>query len=147
MRSYLGPLWTNSCKIWCVRVFRHVLLKYHHEKAEMQKWKFDITLQYSILRVRFHLMRTLTYQFWPSDFQVEAQVYDDDVTAEHQRHECGVYTALTSGWWIIGVTSSIYACACISQSKSQSYPGAHAEIWLHRPLNSWATTQHYMGSC
>ena len=49
MWPYLGPPWTNSCQIWCVRVFHHVLLKYCHENAEMQKRKFDdITLQYSI---------------------------------------------------------------------------------------------------
>ena len=49
MRPYLGPPWTNSCQIWCGRVFHHVLLKYCHENAEMQKRKFDdITLQYSI---------------------------------------------------------------------------------------------------
>ena len=39
MRPYLGPPWTNSCQIWCVRVFHHVLLKYGHENAEMQKKK------------------------------------------------------------------------------------------------------------
>ena len=39
MRSYLGPPRTDSCKIWCVRVFHHVLLKYGHENAEMQKGK------------------------------------------------------------------------------------------------------------
>ena len=49
MQPYLGPPWTNSCQIWCVRVFHHVLLKYGHENAEMQKRKFDdVTLQYSI---------------------------------------------------------------------------------------------------
>ena len=46
-RPYLGPPWTNSCQIWCMRVFHHVLLKYGHENAEMQKRKFDeVTLQY-----------------------------------------------------------------------------------------------------
>ena len=50
MRPYLVPPWTNSCQIWCVRGFHHVLLKYCHENAEMQKRKFDdVTLQYSIL--------------------------------------------------------------------------------------------------
>ena len=50
MRPYLGPPWTNSCQIWCVRVFHHVLLKYCHENAEMQKIKFDdVTLQSSII--------------------------------------------------------------------------------------------------
>ena len=48
----LGPLWTDSCKIWCLRVFfffYHVLRKYGYENAEMRKRKFDdITLQYSI---------------------------------------------------------------------------------------------------
>ena len=34
-------------------------------------------------------------KFWPLEFQVEAQVNVDDVTAEQQRHECGVYTAST----------------------------------------------------
>ena len=49
MQPYLGPPWTNSCQIWCVRVFHHVLLKYCHENAEMQKRKFDdVTLHYSI---------------------------------------------------------------------------------------------------
>ena len=49
MRPYLGTPRTNSCQIWCVRVFHHVLLKYCHENAEMQKRKFDdVTLQYSI---------------------------------------------------------------------------------------------------
>ena len=39
--------WTNSCQIWCVRVLYHVLLKYDHENAGMQKTKFDdVTLQY-----------------------------------------------------------------------------------------------------
>ena len=48
MRPYLGPPRTNSCQMWCVRVFHHVLLKYCHENAEMQKRKFDdVTLQYS----------------------------------------------------------------------------------------------------
>ena len=28
-------------KVWCVRVFHHVLLKYGHENAEIQKQKFD----------------------------------------------------------------------------------------------------------
>ena len=52
MRPYLGLPWTNSCQIWCVRIFHHVLLKYCHENAEMQKWKFDdVTLQYSICDV------------------------------------------------------------------------------------------------
>ena len=37
-----------SCKIWCVRVFHHVLLIYGHENAEMQKQEFDdFTLRYS----------------------------------------------------------------------------------------------------
>ena len=49
MRPYLGPPWTDSCKIWCVRVFHYVLLKCSHENAEMQKWKFDdVTLRNSI---------------------------------------------------------------------------------------------------
>ena len=49
MRPYLGPPETNSCQIWYVRVFHHVLLKYCHENAEMQNRKFDdITLQYSM---------------------------------------------------------------------------------------------------
>ena len=52
MQPYLGPLLTDSCKIWCVRVFYHALLKYDHENApenaEMQKQKFDVTLRYSI---------------------------------------------------------------------------------------------------
>ena len=49
MRPYLGPPWTNSRQIWCVRVFHHVLLKYGHENAKMQKRKFDdVTLRYSI---------------------------------------------------------------------------------------------------
>ena len=39
MRPYLGPPLTNSCQIGCVRVFHHVLLKYRHENAEMQKKK------------------------------------------------------------------------------------------------------------
>ena len=49
MRPYLWPPWTNSCQIWCVRVFP-VLLKYGHENAEMKKNKKidDITLQYSM---------------------------------------------------------------------------------------------------
>ena len=38
--------WTNinqfSCQIWCVRVFHHVLLKYGHENAEMQKKKENL---------------------------------------------------------------------------------------------------------
>ena len=51
MWSYLRPLQTNSCQIWCVRVFHHVLLKYGHENAEIQKSKYDdVTLQYSICR-------------------------------------------------------------------------------------------------
>ena len=50
MQPYLGPPSTNSCQIWCVRVFHHVLLKHCHENAEMQKRKFDdVTLQYSII--------------------------------------------------------------------------------------------------
>ena len=50
MLPYLGPPWTNSCQIWCVWVFHHVLLKYGHENAEMQKRKFDdVTLRYSIV--------------------------------------------------------------------------------------------------
>ena len=54
MRPYLGPPWTNSCQIWCARVFHHVLVKYGHENAEMLKRKFDdFTLQYSILTPRF----------------------------------------------------------------------------------------------
>ena len=49
MRPYLGPPWTNSYQIWCVRAFHHVL-KYGHENAEMPKRKFgDVTLQYSIV--------------------------------------------------------------------------------------------------
>ena len=54
MQLYLWPPWTDSCKIWCVRVFHHrvfhhVILKNGHENAEMQKQKFDdVTLQYSI---------------------------------------------------------------------------------------------------
>ena len=39
VRIYLGPPWTNSCQIWCVRIFHHVLLKYCHENAEMLKKK------------------------------------------------------------------------------------------------------------
>ena len=46
--------------------------------------------------VRFlYEMHVLRFYFWPLDFQVEAQDYVDDVTAEYQRHECGVYTAST----------------------------------------------------
>ena len=51
MRPYLRPPWTNSCQIWCVRAFHHVLLKYGHENAEMQKKKLDdVKLQYCILK-------------------------------------------------------------------------------------------------
>ena len=39
MRPYLGPPWTNSCQIWCVRVIHHVLLKYCHEKCWNAKKK------------------------------------------------------------------------------------------------------------
>ena len=39
MRPYLGPPWTNSCQIWCVRGFHHVLLKYCHEKCWNAKKK------------------------------------------------------------------------------------------------------------
>ena len=51
MRPYLGPPWTDSCQIWCVRVFHHVLPKYGHENAEMQKKIkiYDVTLRYSIV--------------------------------------------------------------------------------------------------
>ena len=38
--AWLITVW-NSCQIWCVRVFHHVVLKYGHENA-------DVTLQYSI---------------------------------------------------------------------------------------------------
>ena len=49
MRLYFGPPCTDSCKIWYVEVFRHVLLKYGHENVEKQKQKFDdVTLWYSI---------------------------------------------------------------------------------------------------
>ena len=50
MWPYLRPPWTNSCQIWCVRVFHHVLLKYGHENTETQKTrKFDdVTLRYFI---------------------------------------------------------------------------------------------------
>ena len=55
MQPYLGPPQTNSCQIWFVRVFHHVLLKYGHENAEMQKGKSDdITLQYSIASRNVH---------------------------------------------------------------------------------------------
>ena len=72
MRPYLGPPWTNSCQIWCVRVFHHVLLKYCHENAEMQKRKFDdITLQYSICHKEFGftfkyrvLLHNLSQEWW-----------------------------------------------------------------------------------
>ena len=49
MRPYLGPPWTNSCQIWCVRVFYHVLLKYCHENAEMQKKENLMTSHFSTL--------------------------------------------------------------------------------------------------
>ena len=39
MQPYLGPPWSNSCQIWCVRVFHLVLLKNDHENAEMKKKK------------------------------------------------------------------------------------------------------------
>ena len=42
MQPYLKPPWTNSCQILCVRVFHHVLLKYGHENAEMQKTKENL---------------------------------------------------------------------------------------------------------
>ena len=36
-----------------MRVFHHVLLKYGHENAEMQKWQFDdVTLRYSMHNIR-----------------------------------------------------------------------------------------------
>ena len=59
MWPYLGPPWTNSCQIWCVRVFHHVLLKYGHENAEIcNKRKFDdVTLQYSIQKNIIHKKR------------------------------------------------------------------------------------------
>ena len=31
MWPYLRPQWTNSCQIWCTRVFHHVLLKNAHK--------------------------------------------------------------------------------------------------------------------
>ena len=31
MLLYLRPPWTNSCQIWCVRGFHHILLKYGHK--------------------------------------------------------------------------------------------------------------------
>ena len=33
MSSFIRPLWTDSCKIWCVWVFHHIPLKYGHEHA------------------------------------------------------------------------------------------------------------------
>ena len=39
LSPYLRPPWTNLCPICCVRVFYHVLLKYGHENAKMQKKK------------------------------------------------------------------------------------------------------------
>ena len=67
MWPYLGPPWTNSCKIWCVRVFHHVLLKYGHENAETQKRKFDdVSLQYSITGCESHIqyLKLLTNVAW-----------------------------------------------------------------------------------
>ena len=43
MLPYLGSPLTDSCKIWCVRVFHDVLLKYGQENAEMQKKKILMT--------------------------------------------------------------------------------------------------------
>ena len=64
MQPYLGPPWTNSCQIWCEGVFDHVLLKYGHENAEMQKWKFyNVTLQYFIMS-EYVLTRTLFRLHW-----------------------------------------------------------------------------------
>ena len=40
----LGPLLTDSCKIWCVGVLH---LKYGHETAEIQN--DDVTFRYSII--------------------------------------------------------------------------------------------------
>ena len=60
MQPYLRPTWTNSCQIWCVRVFHHVLLKYGHENAEMQKRQFDdVTLHYSRLKHYMGVKRVL----------------------------------------------------------------------------------------
>ena len=68
MRPYLGPPWTNSCQIWCVRVFHHVLLKYGHENAEMQKRKFDdVTLWYSMpLQKITHLLLPTYFIMMPA---------------------------------------------------------------------------------
>ena len=53
IRYSCGPIWGPHelvhVKKFCVRVFHHVLLKYGHEKTEMQKQKFDdVTLRWSI---------------------------------------------------------------------------------------------------
>ena len=65
MRPYLGPPWTNSCQIWCVRVFHHVLLKYCHENAEMQKkkiwWRHT-----SVLYIRGRVKKSLQPSFFSS---------------------------------------------------------------------------------
>ena len=49
---YAAISWANSCQIWYVSVFHHVVLKYGPEYAEMpkKKGKFDdITVQYSLI--------------------------------------------------------------------------------------------------
>ena len=75
MRPYLEPPWTNSCQIWCVRVFHHVLLKYGNE---MKKIKFDdIILQYSILSLQeimfVYDMLILLFYFRPELQPVEKE--------------------------------------------------------------------------
>ena len=62
MRPYLGPPWTNSCQIWCVRVFIMCYWNIVMKMLKCKKRKFDdVTLQYSILveDVNLHICPTV----------------------------------------------------------------------------------------
>ena len=100
MQPYLRPPWTNSCQIWCVRVFHHVLLKYGHEKCWNAKKKIwwchtsvlyfmpqklmmshvstlfyatkvdDVTRQYSILCHKIWWCHTSVLYFMPQNLMM-----------------------------------------------------------------------------
>ena len=118
MRPYLGPPWTNSCQIWCVKVFHHVLLKYDHENAEMQKSKFDdVTLQYSILfngGQDFFSLRSLHH----FEYRVSLSSFALVRFSRYQNFEVWKMAFILSDQWIVGQFLMKTSNFCVKVEKS-----------------------------
>ena len=106
---YPGPQWTNSCQIWCVRIFHYVLLKCGDENAEIQKkniwWRHT-----SVLYTRYRPLRAKTV-YVHSDLPWQKRVTDILIISS-QWKPCiviGIYLKIIYTYMVLALRGRYYA--------------------------------------